>query len=113
MMITFRGLKRSLRLSASSAVVLAAIATPATAVDFEYSGYLRAHYSMNLSENSTWQDGVTEQKQGGKGQLSMERYSGKIEHSTDFGIFQLGGVLRATEDKQTDYEHDLEKATIK
>jgi hypothetical protein len=112
MMIIPRGLKRSLRLGAASAVVLAGVATPATAVDFEYSGYARAHFSMNLSNNTTWENGVLENSQGGEGELSMARFSGKIESSWDFGAFQIGSVFRVVEEHETSYEKGLEKATF-
>jgi|GEM_PF-336729 len=112
MMIIPRGLKRSLRLGAASAVVLAGVATPATAVDFEYSGYARAHFSMNLSNNTTWKNGVTETSQGGRHELSMARFSGKIESSWDFGAFQIGSVFRVVEEHETSYEKGLENTSI-
>ncbi|MDF1817134.1 MAG: hypothetical protein P1U54_00685 [Immundisolibacteraceae bacterium] len=112
MMIIPRGLKRSLRLGAASAVVLAGVATPATAVDFEYSGYARAHFSMNLSSNTSLKNGFGDSNQGGRYEMSMARFSGKIESSWDFGAFQIGSVFRVVEEHETSYEKGLENSTI-
>ncbi|MBV1929445.1 MAG: hypothetical protein KUG81_08045 [Gammaproteobacteria bacterium] len=112
MMNNKTSLTSSLKVALGSAVMLAAVATPATAVDFEYSGYLRAHYSMNLSNNTSYRNGITEESIGGEGELSMARYSGKLEASFNFGKFQISSVMRATEDHVTGYERDLERATF-
>ncbi|MEL0082070.1 MAG: DUF1302 family protein [Gammaproteobacteria bacterium] len=112
-MINPRGLKRSLRFAAASAAVLTAVATPASAVDFEYSGYARAHFSMNLSSNSSLKNGLNEgSNQGGRYEMSMARFSGKIESSWDFGAFQIGSVFRVVEEHETNYEQGLEDATF-
>lgn len=112
MMINNRGLKRSLLQCVASAAALVVVATPAAAVDFEYSGYARAHFSMNLSNNTSWKNGITEASQGGRNELSMARFSGKIESSWDFGAFQIGSVFRVVEEYETSYEKGLEKATF-
>lgn len=111
MMIKNRGLKRLLLQSVASAAALVVVATPAAAVDFEYSGYARAHFSMNLSDNASWEDGVTAKEIGGKGELSMARFSGKIESSWDFGAFKISSVFRVSEEHDTDYVKDLDDAT--
>ena len=107
-----RSLSSSLKVALGSAAVLAAVATPATAVDFEYSGYIRGHFSMNLSNNTSWKNGLTENGQGGEGELSMARFSGKIESSWDFGAFQIGSVFRVVEELETSYEKGLENSTF-
>lgn len=112
MMNNKTSLTSSLKVALGSAAVLAAVATPAAAVDFEYSGYLRAHYSINLSNNTSFRNGITEETFGGEGELSMARYSGKLEASINFGKFQISSVMRATEDHVTGYERDLERATF-
>ena len=112
MMNNKTSLTSSLKVALGSAVMLAAVATPAAAVDFEYSGYLRAHYSINLSNNTSFRNGITEESIGGEGELSMARYSGKLEASFNFGKFQISSVMRATEDHVTGYERDLERATF-
>ncbi|MBV1961670.1 MAG: hypothetical protein KUG52_06735, partial [Immundisolibacteraceae bacterium] len=94
MMNNKTSLTSSLKVALGSAAVLAAVATPAAAVDFEYSGYLRAHYSINLSNNTSFRNGITEETFGGEGELSMARYSGKLEASINFGKFQISSVMR-------------------
>ena len=112
MMNNKTSLTSSLKVALGSAVMLAAVATPATAVDFEYSGYLRTHLSVNLSNNTSWRNGLTEESFGGEGELSMARFSAKLETSFDFGSFQIGALMRGTEDHLTGYERDLQRATL-
>lgn len=104
--------RRSALTSGLGLLALVGVSLPASAVDFEYSGYLRSHLSLNLSNNTSWRNGLTEESLDGEGELSMARFSGKIEASFDFGAFQIGSVLRATEDHLTGYERDLERASI-
>ncbi len=104
--------RRSALTSGIGVLALVGVSLPATAVDFEYSGYLRSHLSLNLSNNTSWRNGLTEESIGGEGELSMARFSGKIEASFDFGAFQIGSVMRATEDHLTGYERDLKRATF-
>jgi hypothetical protein len=90
----------------------------AQAVEFEYSGYIREHLSMNLQNSDEFEgkfNSVTGQTYGdtvgGKGELSMWRHSGKLEASADFGPFQIAGVGRIARETRTSYERGLQNAT--
>jgi hypothetical protein len=91
----------------------------ARAVEFEYSGYVREHLSVNLQNNDQFEPdgspsgpiGLTGDEFGGKGELSMWRHSGKLEASADFGPFQIAGVGRIARETRTSYERGLQDAS--
>ena len=94
----------------------------ARAVEFEYSGYIREHLSMNLQNTNEYEPkgspdplGLTSigDNFGGKGELSMWRHSGKLEASADFGPFQIAGVGRIARETRTSYERGLQNASKK
>lgn len=111
---------RSALPAGAAALLGSAILAPgmAQAVEFEYSGYIREHLSLNLQNSdefegkfnpatgTTYGDTV-----GGKGELSMWRHSGKLEASADFGPFQIAGVGRIARETRTSYERGLQNAT--
>lgn len=92
----------------------------ARAVEFEYSGYIREHLSINLQNNDQFEpkgspggNPVTllGDEFGGQGEFSMIRHSGKLEASADFGPFQIAGVGRIARETRTSYERGLQNAS--
>ena len=92
----------------------------ARAVEFEYSGYIREHLSMNLQDSKEFEpkgspggNPVTLMGDdfGGAGEFSMIRHSGKLEASADFGPFQIAGVGRIVRETHTSYERGLQNAS--
>ncbi|MFP5463627.1 MAG: hypothetical protein ACLGHR_02460, partial [Gammaproteobacteria bacterium] len=92
----------------------------AAAVEFEYSGYIREHLSVNLQDNDQFEpkgspggNPVTfiGDEFGGQGEFSMIRHSGKLEASADFGPFQISGVGRIARETRTSYERGLQNAS--
>nr|AMK59442.1 hypothetical protein RALTA_A0423 [uncultured bacterium UPO64] len=92
----------------------------ARAVEFEYSGYVREHLSVNLQDNDQFEpkgspggNPVTfmGDEFGGQGEFSMIRHSGKLEASADFGPFQIAGVGRIARETRTSYERGLQNAS--
>ncbi len=103
------------------ALLGSAVLAPGTAqaVEFEYSGYIREHLSVNLQNSDEFERkgsadafGITQTGDtfGGKGELSMWRHSGKLEASADFGAFQIAGVGRIARETRTKYGRDLQNA---
>jgi len=93
----------------------------AQAVTFDYSGYIREHLSMNLSNSNEFEakgfvpgsNGLAlfGDDFGGRGDLSMWRHSGKLEASADFGAFQIAGVGRIARETHTKWGRDLQNAS--
>ena len=92
----------------------------ARAVEFEYSGYIREHLSVNLQNNDQFEpkgspggNPVTfmGDEFGGQGEFSMIRHSGKLEASADFGPFQIAGIGRIARETHTSYERGLQNAS--
>ena len=105
-----------------AALLGSAILAPgmARAVEFEYSGYIREHLSVNLQDNDQFEpkgspggNPVTfmGDEFGGQGEFSMIRHSGKLEASADFGPFQIAGVGRIARETRTSYERGLQDAS--
>jgi hypothetical protein len=112
--VTNGGAQRVGTLAALGAALLAA---PAAAVEFQYSGYIREHLSLNLQNSDEYEvKGFLDpghlatfgEGMGGKGELSMWRHSGKLEASADFGPFQIAGVGRIARETHTSYERGLQ-----
>ncbi|MGK2942862.1 MAG: DUF1302 family protein [Immundisolibacter sp.] len=94
------------------------VASPAQAVTFDYSGYIREHLSVNLQNSDEFKptgdtSGVflTGEKFGGQGDLSMWRHSGKLEATADFGLFRLSGIGRIARETRTKWNRDLQDAS--
>ena len=92
----------------------------ARAVEFEYSGYVREHLSVNLQDNDQFEPKgfpggnpttLMGDEFGGQGEFSMIRHSGKLEASADFGPFQIAGVGRIARETRTSYERGLQDAS--
>ena len=93
----------------------------AQAVTFDYSGYIREHLSMNLSNSNEFMPNgfvpgsnglaLTGDELGGRGDFSMIRHSGKLEASADFGSFQIAGVGRIVRETHTSFERGLQNAS--
>lgn len=103
------------------ALLGAALLAPgmAPAVDFEYSGYIREHLSVNLQNSDEFKPTGSDpsglflsgKEFGGKGDLSMWRHSGKLEASADFGPFQLFAIGRIARETHTKWGRDLQNAS--
>jgi hypothetical protein len=92
----------------------------ARAVEFEYSGYIREHLSLNLKDTKEFEPKgspggnpatLIGDDYGGQGEFSMIRHSGKLEASADFGPFQVAGVGRIVRESHTSYERGLQNAS--
>ncbi|MGK2940869.1 MAG: DUF1302 family protein [Immundisolibacter sp.] len=94
------------------------VASPAQAVTFDYSGYVREHLSINLQNSDEFKATgdtsglfLTGEKFGGRGDLSMWRHSGKLEARADFGPFQISGIGRIARETRTKWGRDLQNGS--